>query len=193
MKPGARTLGIAFSDGPSTSTVAGAVVRPDRATDGFAFSTCTVGGTDSTDAIVDLWERLDREDVQHLLVAGIAPAWFNLIDLHAVREATGRPTLAVSFEDSEGLEPALAEHFEGGEREERAGIYASLPPRREVVVDGESVYVRAVGLDDDEAADVVRAFSPGGGRPEPLRVARLLARAGREFREETGTAAAGTE
>ena len=33
----------------------------------------------------------------------------------------------------------------------------------------------------DAAADVVAAFTPeGSGRPEPLRVARLAARAGRE-------------
>jgi endonuclease V-like protein UPF0215 family len=38
------------------------------------------------------------------------------------------------------------------------------------------VYVRAVGLGDGDAAAVVRAFTPEGGRPEPLRVARLAAR-----------------
>ncbi|PSQ33541.1 DUF99 domain-containing protein, partial [Halobacteriales archaeon SW_12_69_24] len=49
--------------------------------------------------------------------------------------------------------------------------------RRPVTVNDERVFVRAVGCEEDEAADVVRAFTPEGGRPEPLRVARLAARA----------------
>jgi hypothetical protein len=32
-----------------------------------------------------------------------------------------------------------------------------------------------------ETARIVRGHTPEGGRPEPLRVARLAARAGREF------------
>ncbi len=34
----------------------------------------------------------------------------------------------------------------------------------------------SVGIDDGEADDVIHAFTPEGGRPEPLRVARLAAR-----------------
>ena len=44
-------------------------------------------------------------------------------------------------------------------------------------VDDETVFVRAVGLEDDAARDVVRGFTPEGGRPEPVRVARVAARA----------------
>ncbi|HET7325414.1 MAG TPA: DUF99 family protein, partial [Halococcus sp.] len=42
----------------------------------------------------------------------------------------------------------------------------------------ETVFVRSVGLSDEEAAEVIRAFTPEGGRPEPLRISRLAARAG---------------
>ena len=100
MKAGTRALGIAESYSGDESTVAGCVVRTSRVVDGFAFSTCTVGGTDATDAIVDVFDQLDREDIQYLLVAGIAPAWFNIVDLHRLHEATGLPTLSVSFEAS---------------------------------------------------------------------------------------------
>jgi endonuclease V-like protein UPF0215 family len=48
-------------------------------------------------------------------------------------------------------------------------------------VNGETVFVRAVGPDADEAARIVRAFTPEGGRPEPLRVARLAARGARRW------------
>jgi endonuclease V-like protein UPF0215 family len=190
VKPGARALGVAEStagrsddDASPEAVLAGAVVRADRVVDDVAFSTCTVGATDATDAVIDLFATLDREDVQYLLLAGVAPAWFNVLDLHRVADATDRPVLSVSFEESPGLEAPLREHFEGEALAERLATYRSLPERRELSVNGESVYVRAVGLDDVTAAATVRGFTPEGGRPEPLRVARLAARAGRRWRE----------
>lgn len=191
MKQGTRGCGIAFSDGRHESSCAAAVVRADRVVDGLQYGTCTVGGLDATETVVDVVAELDRPDVQYLLVAGVAPAWFNLLDLRRVHEATGLPTLAVSFEASEGLEDAIRESFSGEARERRLAVYESLPPRERVIVgDGREdvLFVRAVGFDDADAshpdpAAVVRGFTPEGGRPEPLRVARLAARAARAYRE----------
>lgn len=78
MKPGRRALGVAESyrgEEGTTSTLAGAVVRADRAVEDFVFGECAIGGRDSTDAIVDMWRALDRPDVQYVFLAGVAPAW----------------------------------------------------------------------------------------------------------------------
>jgi len=188
VKSGARALGVAesFSD-DDRSVLCGAVCRRDRVTDGFVFGSCTVGGTDATAAIADLWTTLDREDVRVLLVAGIAPAWFNLVDLSTLHDRVGRPVIAVSFEASPGLEPALRDAFSGDALDRRLRTYRDLPPRRRLDVNDETVYVRAIGVADDDAAEAVRAFTPTGGRPEPLRVARLAARAARRFRADEET------
>jgi len=187
MKPGARAVGVAESyagdrEASDASTLAAAVVRADRTVDGLAFDTCTVGGTDATGAVRTLLSRLDREDVQYVLVAGIAPAWYNVLDLPAISEAADRSVLSVSFEASEGLEPALEREFSGADLEERLATYRRQPDRERLLVNGETIFVRNVGLGDEEAREVVRAFTPEGGRPEPLRVARLAARAGDRFR-----------
>jgi len=180
-KSGSRALGIAASDGPDRSQLCGAVVRVDRTVDDLVFAQCTTGGSDATDGCCRLWDRLDRADVQWLLVAGIAPAWFNLIDLTAVADHTGRPVLSVSFEKSEGLSEPLQQEFDGEARQWRLDSYGRLPDRQPVELDSRTVYVRAVGISDSKAADLVDAFTPAGhGRPEPLRVARLGAQAGRQ-------------
>lgn len=181
MKPGVRTLGVAESYRGERSTLAGAVVRASRVVDGFAFAHCTVGGTDATDAVTDLFEELAREDVRYLLVSGVALAWYNVVDLHRVHEATDRPVLSVTYEKSGGLEAAIRDAFDGAAAERRLETYRAQPERRPLSVDDEQVFVRAVGIDDSEARDVVRAFTPEGGRPEPLRVARLAARAADGF------------
>ncbi|MFW5935190.1 MAG: DUF99 family protein [Halolamina sp.] len=204
MKAGQRALGVAFSDAESVATCAGAVVRADRVVDGLAYARCTVGGDDATGAVVALVEGIDRPDVSALLLAGVAPAWFNVLDLPRIHEETGLPTIAVSFEASPGLAPAIRAQFDGADRTRRLDTYESLPPRRSLGVNDEQLFVRALGVDapvggggadgdaaeldsapplapNCEAAQLVRGFTPEGGRPEPLRVARIAARAGREL------------
>lgn len=211
MTSGTRAIGVAVSadgrsddDPPARATVAAAVVREDRAVDGLSFSTCTVGGSDATAAVVDCVDRLDRPDARTVLIAGVAPAWFNLIDLRRVHEAADRPVVAVSFEASAGLEPHLREHFAGDALDRRLAVYGSLPEREPIRLDGEAtrgeragdepggdpdLWIRPVGVDDDAARRIVAAHTPDGqGRPEPLRVARLAARAERAYVERrTGT------
>ncbi|WP_128906522.1 endonuclease dU [Halorubrum amylolyticum] len=193
MTPPSRTLGIAFSDGDRTSRLAGAIVRDDGTLDGLGFEACTVGGTDATDAAVALFDRLGREDVRHVAVAGVAPAWFNLLDLSRLHETVDRPVYAVSYEGSPGLEPALREAFDGGALARRLDTYRSLPSRVRVEPDesdsaagdpSEPLFVRAVGIDADEAAAAVRGLvREGFRRPEPLRAAAIAASAHREATE----------
>lgn len=183
MKSGVRALGVAESYRESTSTLSGVVVRASRVVDGFVFDECTVGGSDATDAMVGMVDRLDREDVRYLLVSGIALAWFNVLDMGRLHDETGVPVLSVTYEESEGLESAIREAFDDEAAvRDRLATYRSQPERRPVTVNDETVYVRSVGIPDGEADDVVRGFTPEGGRPEPVRVARLAAGAADEFR-----------
>ncbi|WP_254839971.1 DUF99 family protein [Natronomonas marina] len=184
MKPGRRALGVAESyrgtdDGTTTSTLAGAVVRVDRTVDDFVFGECTVGGTDATDAVVDCWRRLDREDVAYLFLSGVAPAWYNVVDVERLAEAVERPVVAVSDGESEGLSEAIRAAFDSPEREARLETYERLPDRRRLP--GTDRFVRSVGVDDDEADRAVAAFTHEH-RPEPLRVAKLAARRVDAFR-----------
>lgn len=185
MKQGVRAAGIAESYVGERSTLAGAVVRADRMVEDIAFGTCEVGGTDATDAIIEVLEAVLREDVSYVLVAGIAPAWFNVLDLAAIQDTVDRPVLSVSFETSEGLEPALRREFEGQTLEARLATYRRQPHRHRILVNDEDAFVRAVGIERDDARDVVRTFTPEGGRPEPLRVARIAARAADRWRTDS--------
>lgn len=182
MKSGVRALGVAESYRGDTSVLAGAVVTADRVTDGFSFATCSVGGLDATQTVCSIYDALDREDVRYLMLSGIAPAWYNVLDLWAIYRHVDRPVLSVSFEASEGLEVGLEEAFEGEELDRRLDIYHAQSPRERLTVNDQPLFVRSVGLGDTDPADVVKAFTPVGGRPEPLRVARLAARGVDEFR-----------
>lgn len=181
MKPGTRVLGVAESYTGDRSTLAGVVMTVDGRVDGLCFGSCTVGGTDVTAAIVDLIDRIDREDVRAILVAGVALAWYNIVDFTRLHEATDVPVIAVTFEASDGLEEALASAFEGDVLTDRLERYRALPPRREFADD--ELFVRSVGVDREWADDLVDATTPANAsRPEVLRVAKLAARAADEVR-----------
>jgi endonuclease V-like protein UPF0215 family len=197
---GARAIGVAesyvgsdespTSDGAATraeasprSSLAAAVVRPDRVVDGLAYGSCTVGGTDATAAIADCVERLDRPDADCVLVAGVALAWYNLVDLERLADAADRPVIAVSFEASDGLSDGLRRAFDGDALDARLAAYERLPERTRVDLDGDTVWIRHVGCELDAARERVQALTPSAkGRPEPLRVARLAARAADRWR-----------
>jgi len=184
MKQGVRALGVAesYRGDDGDSFLAGAVVRASRVVDGFRFTTITVGGTDATESVVGLYEDFDREDVRFVLVSGIAPAWYNIVDIGTVHDATGVPVVSVTYEEGawkkdkeDGLRDALRNEFNDDELDERLDIYDALPPRRLVVADGNGFYVRSVGASEERADEWVRGFTHDG-RPEPARVARLAAR-----------------
>ena len=189
MKQGIRALGVAesYRGEGGDSYLAGVVVRADRVVEGFRFTTVTVGGTDATDAVAELYDAFDREDLHFVLVSGIAPAWYNIVDIDAVHDTTDVPVVSVTYEEGsgkdggdDGLRDALHNELEGDALEKRLELYDSLPERRRLVVGGNDLYIRSVGVADETADEWVRGFTYDG-RPEPVRVARLAARGLLEF------------
>ena len=179
-KKGIRALGIAecFRKGASRKSIlAGVVMRADLLLDGFSFSVATVGGLDATEAVVRLYERLGRKDVNILMLNGCVISWYNVIDLNEVHERTGKPLICVTYEPSPGLEKYFKEYFPD-DWAERLAIYERNGPRTAIrLKTGHEVFIRAIGLDEEEAKKVLDKFTLHGSIPEPLRLARLLARA----------------
>ncbi len=185
MKRGVRAVGIAESYTGEESTLCAAVTTTDGVVDGFAFGRCTVGGMDATTAIRELYARLDREDIRYIFVSGVALAWYNIVQLRTLAADLDRPVLALSYEASDGLADAIREAFDESEGAIRLARFRVLPARRPVELDGGDIYVRAVGLEDESPESIVRAYTRAGLRPEPVRVARLAARAADEYRTAT--------
>ncbi|WP_067050949.1 endonuclease dU [Methanofollis ethanolicus] len=180
-KTGLRALGIAESfRGRERSTLAGVVMRRDGVVDGFGFGEVTVGGVDGTAAVISLFQGLEREDINCVLLSGCVIAWYNIIDPDVVSRATGLPVVVVTYEDSDGLEDDIAAHFPGDA--ERMEAYSRLGPRVPLRLGtGYTVYLRSAGIETADAGRVVDAFTRDGKIPEPLRVARLAARAAMQY------------
>jgi len=176
-KRGIRCLGIAESFSRrlwDRSILAGVVMRSDLIIDGVSLTTIEVGGLDSTEGVLRIFRALRRRDINLLMINGTIIAWYNVIDLHKVHEELGLPLISVTYEESKGIEDNLRRLPRG---EERVKIYRRNGEREEVTLKtGYRVFIRRLGLGKKEARLLLNKFVKEGSVPEPLRVARLVAR-----------------
>jgi hypothetical protein len=150
-------------------------MRKDLRIDGFAFGNVTVGGMDATRCILDMVNDLDRRDINVIMLSGCVIAWFNVIDPARISYETGIPVICISYEDSDGLEEDIRNHFPGDEV--RISAYKRLGERIPVILHTrQTIFLRAWGMNQTDAMQLCNDFTLEGKIPEPLRVARLCSR-----------------
>jgi uncharacterized protein len=180
-KRGIRIFGIAesFKKSNSTSTLGGVVMRRDLIVDGIVFGSATLKGDDSTKNIYCMLRSLRRNDINCIMLDGLIISLYNIIDGEKLNNITGIPIIAITFEDSRGLEEHIKHHFlENSEM--KLEQYRKLGNREQVTLRTEkSLYIRYWGLSLKGALNTLNAFTLQGSVPEPIRVAKLLARAHR--------------
>jgi endonuclease V-like protein UPF0215 family len=187
-KKGIRALGISesFRPGAPKSTLAGVVMRTDLVVDGFVLGTATVGGDDATSSVMKMYRALRRQDLNIIMLNGCVISRYNIIDLDEVARRAALPLLCLTYNESGGIEEAIKRNF--ADPAERLERYKRLGERSAITLrTGQRVYVRNVGIGDADAKRVLESFVLQGGIPEPVRVAKLLARAAQPARRPSRT------
>lgn len=135
-----------------------------------------VDGLDATGRLMEVIREMGlREGV--VMSGSIPIAGFNLIDPRAVLES-GLPSIFVLTKrpNREGVRVALMKHFE--DWEERMRVIDSAGEVYEALLsDGERVFLESVGIDRERAVRIVEGLTIFGKLPEPIRLARMVARA----------------
>jgi endonuclease V-like protein UPF0215 family len=178
-KPGIRALGVAesFRQGQKRSVLAGVVMRSDFVVDGVAVGRTAVGGDDATSSIASLFRRFRRNDVNLILVSGAILSLYNIIDVDLLAKKTKLPVICLTYKETAGIEGSIRRHFPQG-AEKKLEAYAKLGERVGVKLHtGHRVYVRTSGIEPGSTRGVLDLFTLQGSVPEPVRVAKLLARA----------------
>lgn len=168
---------VGFDDAPFPRAHRGdvrlvGVVCAGTRVDGLLSAKIRRDGANATSVMANtLRESRFDGHVRAVLLQGIAVGGFNVVDIHALADAIGRPVLVVSRRapDLTRIARALRENVRGGARKwaliEKAGPMEPL---------GE-VWVQRAGLDLAEAAALLAATTLHGNLPEPLRLAHIIA------------------
>ena len=178
-KPGIRALGVAesFRQGQRRSVLAGVVMRSDFVIDGVALGRTAVGGDDATASIAALFRRFHRNDVNLIIVSGAILSLYNMIDVDSLARKTKLPVICLTYKETGGIEDSIRRHFPQG-AEAKLEAYRSLGKRTAIELKtGHRVYVRSSAIEREDVRAVLDAFTLQGSIPEPVRVAKLLARA----------------
>ena len=142
------------------------------------FKNVEVDGLDATEKLAEAIKTLGGKEEIDLVVSSSVPvAGFNLIDAQLILAKFGIPTVFVLREkpDEEAVEAALAKHFEDAQI--RLKVLRGSGPIREFLLEGSPVWLECVGIPFDEAFEIVKRLAIFGPIPEPLRIAKMAARA----------------
>ena len=141
----------------------------------FQAVTITVDGLDASDKLVAMLRHWSFDAV---MLAGVSFAGFNLVDPTMVFEEFGKPVVVISRTkpDNVAVKKALFQHFK--DWRVRWSVFEKLGPVHQVIsmVGEPPLYVEVVGATADWATELVRASATCCRIPEPIRVARLIAR-----------------
>ncbi|MCI4353190.1 MAG: DUF99 family protein [Thermoplasmata archaeon] len=181
-KPHLRVIGL--DDGPFVrssrrAALVGVVFSTPNYVEGILRTSVAIDGTDATERILALLGTSPFLDgVRAVILDGIAVGGFNLIDLDRLYEGLQRPIVTVTRRspDFPAIRTALRKYFPRDAparwRLVRAHALFRLPTSQ-----GNPLRVSAVGCTRAQAAAIVRRTTMRGNLPEPLRLARLIARA----------------
>jgi endonuclease V-like protein UPF0215 family len=151
-------------------------MRRDLVVDGMAFGTATIEGDDATDSIISMYKSLARNDINCIVLDGLIISMYNIIDGNRIFEETGLPVIAITFEDSGGLEETIKSRFPMNWRS-KLDQYERLGQRQQIILKtGKNVFVRYWAVSQRRTIAILNSFTLQGSVPEPIRVAKLAAR-----------------
>ena len=181
-KQGVRVLGVSesFQKSDRNSIVAGVVMRGDGRIDGFGMCRPMIGGLDATERLLQMFNRIGREDIRAWMIGGTVISWFNIIDIGELTDKTGIPVVVVTYHESEGIDKYLEEYFPH-DYETRKELKTRAGEREQVILNsGFKAYLNYSGMGKKRALRLVNLFTLDGRIPEPIRIARSLAASMRE-------------
>ena len=135
----------------------------------------TVDGLDATTALIKL---LKRKTFDLIFLSGISFAGFNLIDVEELFNTFNKPVIVVTDEKPNNLavKKALKLHFK--DWIERWRIIKKLGQLYSIKINlyKNPLYFEVFGIHHKKARELIKAFALFSKVPEPVRIARIIAR-----------------
>ncbi|NMJ87457.1 MAG: DUF99 family protein [Thaumarchaeota archaeon] len=145
--------------------------------DGVSYASATIKGDDATDTIINIYESLDRTDINFVILGGLIISMYNIIDIERLWQRLKIPIIGVTFNESRGLDSHIKQVFLDTWKN-KLEAYHRLGSREKIKLKtGYDVFISVKGINTKSAEQALNKFVLQGSIPEPIRVARLIARA----------------
>jgi len=174
-----RILGI--DDGPFTKKdkeviVVGVVFRGGEFLDGVLRTYVSVDGLDATEKISGMINSSrHKQQLKVIMLDGITVGGFNIIDVKKLFSETRIPIIVINRKapDLKSIKIALEKNFDDFEK--RWKMILNAGKIKQLKFEKFSVYYQNVGIEDEEAEEIITISIKHAQIPEPLRVAHLIA------------------
>lgn len=178
LKAAVRVFGVAESAPPhaKATILGGVVMRADFIIDGMVFGTATIGGMDGTEAVLDLIQRISREDIGCIMLHGSVIALYNMIDLRHLHGESNLPVISVTKETQGDIHEHLVAAFPDNWQARWDIVCRNGPMQPLTLPTGSEVFVQFQGVEWGILKTFLERLTRFGGLPEPIRVARIFAR-----------------
>jgi len=178
MKKEIRLMGI--DDSPFTFTdkyanVIGVVMRGGEYIEGVIKNQVSIDGDDATYICEQMIENTRHKvQLKAILLDGIALGGFNIVDIEKIYNSTNLPVITVTRDkpDFEKIKKALQKNFNDWEK--RFNLMKKGKLHR-VATKHNPIYIKCIGLNVEEAKEIIKISTIRGVIPEPIRVAHLIA------------------
>lgn len=156
-------------------TLLAAVLMDSMWIESVVLGKISVDGTDATETLVEMLGGFSFDTV---MLSGVSYAGFNLIDPKKIYEIFGVPVIVVcrSKPNNDAVRAALLNHFE--DWKERWSVIGDLGKVYKVISkpDAPPLHIEVIGGDSLWARNLVCDLALCSRIPEPIRVARFIAR-----------------
>ena len=178
-KKGIRVLAIAesFRKEKTNSILSGIVMRKDLIIDGIIFGNATIGGDDATQNIIAMYKSLQRNDISFLLLNGLIISMYNIVDGKTIYENIGIPVIAITFNNSQGIENSIKKHFPSNYNDKLEKLNKLGERNLVLLKTNKYLWIRIWGMKLDDAIKLLNSFIIQGSIPEPIKLAKLISHA----------------
>lgn len=161
---------------PGKVRLVGCVFRGKKSLDGVLTTKVEKDGRNATKKIIEMIKSSPHyEQLQVIMLDGIAMAGFNVVDIQELSKTTGLDCIVIIKKrpDLAATKKALKFNFKDSERRikliEKAGEIHELDNRGET-----TFYQKSSSLSNEKAEAIIRISTRRGAVPEPVRVAHLI-------------------
>jgi len=178
MKEQIRLLGLddsPFSFNEKYTTIIGVVMRGGQYLECVLSRQISIDGDDATFICIDMIKNTKhRNQLKAILLDGVTFGGFNVVDIQEIYTSTNLPVITVTRDkpDFYKIEKALKNNFADWKRRlalmKKGRLYL-------IKTTNNPIYIKCVGIDIEDAKEIIKLSTIRGVVPEPIRVAHIIA------------------